>query len=421
MSVVYNRTRGGNTVNTSTGSAGSLYSKTWSSADDMSDYVESSPYPNLGDPDTFYEIMHDVNTPDFKRRIAQGQIINNPMDMTKVTEVRPKAASFTRESVNKLWNGSEYYYSGQSWFGTKAVPNELLGTPLYFDSEVFATIDSLRHKAVTEAHANASSAELSLLMVAAEGRKSVESMGSIMYRVFRIVKAARKLDLKYIRKELTWKELQDRYMELRYAIRPLVIDAKGTMSALEESKAYKSTRATARGFASYSFTDEDSFTTQPDSGHELTIARKSAIVVDIRAGVLTDVVKTPVSVWGLDQPLETMWEVIPFSFIIDWFINVGETIAAWSPSAGVTELASWVTVHQNRVHENSLVGARNLGSYNYKNSFSWSGTRTITSEHKTRYTNPQLSVYPMSNIRLDTLKLLDLSIITKALFSKRLR
>lgn len=49
-----------------------------------------------------------------------------------------------------------------------------------------------------------------------------------------------------------------------------------------------------------------------------------------RGGVMGHIdLEAPISV----DPIVTTWEVIPFSFIADWFFNVGEALQAWSPLA----------------------------------------------------------------------------------------
>lgn len=50
----------------------------------------------------------------------------------------------------------------------------------------------------------------------------------------------------------------------------------------------------------------------------------------MRAGVMGHIdLTTPVSV----DPIVTLWEVIPFSMVSDWFVNIGDALQAWSPFA----------------------------------------------------------------------------------------
>lgn len=50
----------------------------------------------------------------------------------------------------------------------------------------------------------------------------------------------------------------------------------------------------------------------------------------------------PISDWGLDNPLELAWEALPYSFVIDWFIPIGDYLAqagAFASSVQITEMS----------------------------------------------------------------------------------
>lgn len=39
---------------------------------------------------------------------------------------------------------------------------------------------------------------------------------------------------------------------------------------------------------------------------------------------------------GFTDPLGVLWEVVPFSFVVDWFVNVGDFLSSFSDFAGIT-------------------------------------------------------------------------------------
>lgn len=372
------------------------------------------------EPGSITETMQDTETANFHVRRARGEIINSPL-LLQVIENHPATPGAYNQF--KHWYGTDTPPTryGESWVGSWAWPTDLWPSYLSIDmSSLDDDIASLSDKAVTQAFANASSAEMAVLMTAGEGSKTVASIASILGRAVKILRAVRKLDIKYLKRQISYKELEDRYMELRYALRPLMIDAKQTLAALEKSKSLGLSRQTARGFASQTASAND---TVPLTGiYETTgtVVRTCKLDVEVRAGVLCDVQTTNDSIFGLDQIAETAWELVPFSFIADWFVNIGDTIAAWMPSAGITHLASWVTVIQTVTQENSL-GPLTLTPAPHFTSFgfTWQNQRIKrVSKLVHRSPNPNLSLLPTVSVRLDPLKLLDLTVILRKIATR---
>jgi len=356
----------------------------------------------------------DVVTPEFQKRINQGEVINNDFFSETITEVPAQPTSYSRD----YRFGTIEDWTGAHWSGKWPLKNDdHLGgylDPFIADPDLSSTIESLRQQALTTAHSNASSGEMQTLVTAAESGKTVNSLADILGRAIRILKAARRLDLKRVAGELNPKELADRYMELRYALRPLVYDANDLLAALEESRSYKNSRQTYRGYGRYSNSYEDDFPLGNYTDASGTICRTCSVEVDVRCGVLADVVTSGVSIWGADQLAETAWEITPFSFIADWFWNIGEKIAAFSPSAGVRELASWSTTIVKLDQRNwldSITSTKNSEVYDLANSLTHSGQKTRKIKTVTRVADPNLSIYPQVKLRVDGLKLLDLAII----------
>lgn len=403
---------------TKVGTTQALYGLQWNNSTDYGDTSDLTWNPSSLD-DTYNVDMTDVVTPDFKRRIGRGEVINNPMSKDEHWYIHPKHQQHTRYQVNK--DPVTGKYTGWSAQGGHVVPLSFFGTLLVVNDaneDSQEEITTLVNQAVTQAHANTSLSEMSALSTLAEAKKTVQSMQAIIFRVVQLIRQFRKLNFRYVKKELSRKELADRYMELRYALRPLVYDAKQLGAALGESSAFKTTRATARGYAKTVFKATDSEVIN-NGDHKYTVAKNLTHTVDIRAGVLCDIKTDHVNVFGLDQPLETLWEITPFSFIFDWFLNIGDTIAAFTPNAGVRQLASWVTVEQHQESSAAVGQFENIPKANFRDEFEWSGTYTHITHNKTRTVNPQLSYFPSVKLRLNTLKLTDLTLIGRALLSRR--
>jgi len=51
------------------------------------------------------------------------------------------------------------------------------------------------------------------------------------------------------------------------------------------------------------------------------------------------------SQWGITNPLSLVWELIPFSFVVDWFVNVSQLIGTFDDWFGVSLTNSSTTVY----------------------------------------------------------------------------
>jgi len=362
------------------------------------------------------QTTNDVVTPNFKQRIAAGEVINNPYDTEVLTWKYPGPTSYNRTAAAKDANSNS-----MTWVGQQAVDFGVCPQLLWLDDipgkdSIYASVYS---DAVQQAHANVDQSEMLALATVAESRKTVDFFVETGARLFRILKAAKKLDVKRIMNELSPKEFANRYMELRYAIRPLIYDVNGTISALEKlSRQYD--RHTARGFASEQVKVTD---TVPDVGVHWGVnadfSLEATFDYQVRAGVMSHVEVSELQIFGVDQLMTTAWELLPFSFIVDWFIDVGQAVAALSPKAGVTQLASWAT-ETTKLSSTGRAGnfVGTLTSYG-EQSVGWSIDYSRTYYRRGRAVDPLVSYWPNSNLNLDLYKISDLGIILKGLISGR--
>lgn len=361
------------------------------------------------------QTVWDCVTPNFKSRISSGEIINNPFCLNRTREWYAQPVAYSNRMYKNSYlscspSGSVQY---QRYIHGDIVP----GAPGFLSSSATVSLrDSVMNLAVTQAHASVDVSSMMALATAAESRKTIDSVFDISRRAYKVLRNVRKLNFRALRKELRPSELSDRYMEARYAIRPLMYDLRGACEAIKKPMTH--IRQTFRGYASDSLTRSDTISAYLQWGSNATWKRTEQYYVSARAGVLCDVEIDAINTYGVDQPLETAWELVPFSFIADWFANIGDTLAAWTPNSGVNQRASWVTVRETRTLTNSLVAATSALPVGYTSGVVSCGPTTAGREESflERVVNPTLSIWPQSNIRLDGYKLTDLGIMFRNLF-----
>jgi len=370
--------------------------------------------------------MDDVVTPNFKVLQAQGKIVNNPL-LKVHTELKcPLIDVDITYDVEKYGctPARRYHWRIQRCRGTRSM-DHLFGSGLFLEPDAI----DLTHQqdlAITKAWSRVDHTEILSISALKELNSTVGGLAYILRKVYKISRAVRRKEIKQLKREISYKELEQVYMNARYNLRPLYYDIKAMIRILG-SEVDKPGRQTYRGKSDISSTNSDMISVN-SYGHGyyvnlITDLHRSVTTTGIvRSGVLTESARVAASqLWGLDTIVMSAWDLIPYSFIVDWFCNVGDTIAAWTPNAGIKPLASWVTV-KKVVTQKSTIGNTNStivngGGYYFENLgynlSSESATKTVTTTE--RIPNYERPVLPTWNLQLDCGKLLDLGIILRNL------
>lgn len=402
------------------------------------------------------ETMKDVVVTDFHRLRDKGMIFNNPMTQTVVERNFPipsvdiwvERTSRMNCSGNYLWKTLLYQeLSGEFPVTTTDNGNESTLFPTLPDLE--DEIAARKSLAINEAWANIDSSEILALVSAMESGKTVRGVTDTFRRLVKFLRNVKRLQLAELRKlapthrdrvrlirrsKKAWNSLKeefslgaicDRYMELRYGWRPLIYDMYGAKNAFEAE--FTNLRQTFRGFESFSANYSPTSCTRDINMQTWGYARmactlQTAAEVTCRAGVLCDVNLSQMDPWGLSKVPESALELIPYSFVLNWFFNISDTLAAWTPDVGFNPLASWVVTKQVITQTCSVSSDLEMVLDDDTSSTRYEGEGTCTAVElsktttiKTRVPDPSRSILPTMKLRLNTAKLADLAIMAKNL------
>lgn len=124
------------------------------------------------------------------------------------------------------------------------------------------------------------------------------------------------------------------WLEYRYGWSQFVRDYKNLSDAIETLKAAKG-RVSERAGLRQSF-QRNTTENQTWAYLDVLISTTDECLVQARGSVVADI-EVPAFQFN---PLQTAWEVIPLSFVLDWFVNVGKTLAAISFLINAKQYAS---------------------------------------------------------------------------------
>jgi len=277
-------------------------------------------------------------------------------------------------------------------------------------------IESLRNLAIAEAWANVSRSEFLAAVSIAEAEKTYKFCLGLLKQCVKYVIQLRKL--KFSR--LSAGAIQQKWLEYRYGLRPLLYDIRSAAQALQalgtKPRIVVRSHKVAEVSSSSSVT-----TTTPYPFCAIVDVRETVIRrVHVSAGVLLEPSISQNGItqaFGLDidDVAPTLWELVPFSFMVDWFCNVADVLAAWSPHSEVRVLASWSKVSDLTTWDYQLENWRQNPSYHEPGTVrdgldvsAYGGRRVHTVRETTRVSNPDRPVIPTVEVRLDLSKAADI-------------
>lgn len=142
------------------------------------------------------------------------------------------------------------------------------------------------------------------------------------------------------------REASNNWLELQYGWLPLLNDAKEGAEFLAHQHMYPLQQVIRTSY-------RKQLTVQMLNKGTAPLASEGYTQKSIKA-ILKE--KDVISLSGLTDPLSVAWELMPYSFVIDWFIPIGNYLAARGLSNSLT--GTFVTSTKTVLHVKGLVGGQ---------------------------------------------------------------
>lgn len=302
------------------------------------------------------DVMIDIVTPGFAQRSASGDFVYNPMDQLRSTYTGGDSgfkASITTGSIKETWE--EVANVGYFYFGIpSADPNtiDIDNLKTYVSTKTLANIkssDFMGYVAAAEAQktlrmlANPLGSVKSLLDWISQLRKARRNLridrglaggsrrvnGRTFYRIARPTSGPGK-EIREPRDSIVipiGEAISGTVLANNLGLRPLMMDIDAILHQIPQ--AHKLARQTFRATESVEaastrtqtyYSGAYRFTANIETKHKVTV--RGSVAVEDRFDVLADFGL------GLASLPESAWEIVPYSFIVDYFINVGDLLSA---------------------------------------------------------------------------------------------
>jgi hypothetical protein len=222
-----------------------------------------------------------------------------------------------------------------------------LGTPVFSSEGSTSSMESsIDAQALNKALKDLKSSKVNLGVALGERQKTGALITRTAQRIGNALRALRKGNISGAANALgvvtkrgnvaagNSKALADEWLSLQYGWKPLLNDVYNAAEDLarisQEPRKFKVTASRSHRW---------SLRTQPASWNEVpyvrvesgSYTRKYVFIFSYSNEVLTDL-----SRFGVTNPASVAWELLPWSFVIDWFIPIGDYIDVWDATLGFT-------------------------------------------------------------------------------------
>lgn len=397
-----------------------------------------------------YDYMSDIVTPSFKIRQAKGEVIINPLlsARSKVTEAHGsmnRSYTLYDHPSGTVIDGARYEHTNptSSWvLGDYVSIAERIKSGLLSSVSTqfnLAQLTDLESSLITRARDNASSNQALALVTLAELDKTValfqtgaSMTADLINRLDHVplpdLQKLKRLRIRDMRKLVNslprkgWEGVQKAaamWLGYRYGIMATYYDVVSWFDAGSQVGAKLRGRFTSSSHTSY--TPSDSISAgDGDAYYTSEIRVRLARTSSSTAGVLVQAVPQAGAAesFGLYNLLSSAWELVPYSFVVDWFADVGKRLAALEGSVLRPVLGSWV-VHRSKLYYemSNIRESRNYvsGAYRYAGNGMENTSASVfdSCDLVQRIANPPFSALPNINVKLNMKRVLDgISLLT---------
>lgn len=295
--------------------------------------------------------MTDTPTPGYKRLVREGKVIMNYME-----SVRQDITNGVISRINGYANGIPFYDAAGSlehiscaWLGPTSTATRYNLVPAIDVSNLVKEVSTRCLSQIGRSNANN-------WENLAEFGKTVRMLRAPLryYRKWfnQYGNVRRKFGDSKVAAAGTVEDLTNAWLALRYGVQPIVkswIETEKQLRARGNLGPAKPIRETTRATRSLSARGS-SIINRSDGTYISSISEQITETHEVRAMSLDEMVWTWADTLGLgSKDLITLpWELIPYSFVVDWFLNVGDFLGAMSQYMYPKSLAQCHTIKSVR-------------------------------------------------------------------------
>lgn len=293
------------------------------------------------------ETMSDYVDSQFRRKQVHGEIVMNPLvhSTRKVSMITGDGFWIKRLGGIICGGSTQYTENRQDGPGFIALVNwreaVIPGLPLipYARLISYSDIAELESEVSTKCLAERGNSANNLFESIAEIRQTLTMLRNPLANLWRFFakneKAIRRVD-----------NVASAWLQYRYGVKPLINDVAGILAGMEKKIGMMRVTTRSRGHISRSEIGANTYI-EPGA-YIATYGIQKTDNVTVRAMSLDEYVVDRAQNIGFSTKglITVPWELTPYSFVADWFVNFGDYLKALVPLPSLKQLGSVITTYR---------------------------------------------------------------------------
>jgi hypothetical protein len=334
-----------------------------------------------------------VRTPGYKAKQRAGLLPHNPYDIY-----------LNRGTYGARWKRittriSDGFQTGDAYGDSAATLSSTFYAGIQRCIAKIPTVSTEKNALIINALSRASEMHINLPVAFAEASRTSNMILDRAKRLADSYRAFRRGDLRKVARilNLNPRTAHKNWLEYKYGWMPLLMDVKGGAEAIAQARVRRPQRFRVSSKASRETKDDMVSITSSVGGsqnvHNLTteFTRQLRCQIDLE---VTNPHLASAQQLGLTNPALIAWELVPFSFVADWFISVGDYLKATTALQGLTVRKALFSYREHSTCASRYATSAGADvNFRYSAAFSsWSAQGDVF--HRESVTIDILSLYP---------------------------
>lgn len=266
---------------------------------------------------------------------------------------------------------------------------------------VTGRIGDANNAALVRALGKASDAKVNIAVSLAEASKTSDMILDTARRIDRAYRAFRRGNLREVARQLnlTPRTSHKNWLAYKYGWTPLLLEVKGAAEFFAQQHVGRPVRFSVRAMQPVEFSWSLTTMYVPYGGTTPNYARSETLTGSYVRKVkmwleVTNPNASALQQIGITNPALIAWELVPYSFVFDWFLQVGNYLQGLTALQGLTvRKAFHSSMFDLNIKESAPSTSATDGVWNYYNS-SWQVGCHIRQYDRTSFNPDSASIYP---------------------------